>query len=171
MSPPPRHRPPRRRRPTEPPLTHPHELPLGFMSISPRERTGGSYYPRAPNPTPSPQHGSQRRRHGRRSPPATVSPPAAAAAPGAGGSGASSGEFFLPAQLTSLSRSPAPADGLSGEVGSRFCWVVWEPPTLLGVWFDDVPLSGWCRPCVDWAEAWREFLPPSKASLLFLFAY
>ncbi|KAG2658708.1 hypothetical protein PVAP13_1KG296900 [Panicum virgatum] len=60
------------------------------MSISPRERTGGSYYPRAPNPTPSPQHGSQRRRHGRRSPPATVSPPAAAAAPGAGGSGASS---------------------------------------------------------------------------------
>ncbi|KAG2651207.1 hypothetical protein PVAP13_1NG252400 [Panicum virgatum] len=61
------------------------------MSISPRERTGGSYYPRAPNPTPSPQHGSQRRRHGRRSPPAIVSPPgAAAAAPGAGGSGASS---------------------------------------------------------------------------------
>ncbi|CAN6238248.1 unnamed protein product [Urochloa humidicola] len=61
------------------------------MSISPRERTGGPhYYPRAPNPTPSPQHGSQRRRHGRRSPPATVSPPVAAAAPGAGGSGASS---------------------------------------------------------------------------------
>ncbi|PAN06201.1 hypothetical protein PAHAL_1G246100 [Panicum hallii] len=60
------------------------------MSISPRERTGGSYYPRAPNPTPSPQHGTERRRHGRRSPPATVSPPGAAAAPGAGGSGASS---------------------------------------------------------------------------------
>ncbi|RLN07314.1 RING finger protein 10 [Panicum miliaceum] len=98
------------------------------MSISPRERTGGSYYPRAPNPTPSPQHGSERRRHGRRSPPATVSPPAAAAAPGAGGSGASSGELFLPAQLASLSRSPAPADGLPGEVGSRFCRLVWEPP-------------------------------------------
>ncbi|CAL4887656.1 unnamed protein product [Urochloa decumbens] len=62
------------------------------MSISPRERTGGHYYPRAPNPTPSPHHGSQRRRHGRRSPPSTVSPPAAAspAAPGSGGSGASS---------------------------------------------------------------------------------
>ncbi|PAN06199.1 hypothetical protein PAHAL_1G246100 [Panicum hallii] len=82
------------------------------MSISPRERTGGSYYPRAPNPTPSPQHGTERRRHGRRSPPATVSPPGAAAAPGAGGSGASSGELFLRGQLASLSRSPAPADGL-----------------------------------------------------------
>ncbi|KAJ1279310.1 hypothetical protein BS78_04G145400 [Paspalum vaginatum] len=60
------------------------------MSISPRERTGGSYYPRAPNPAPSPQHGSHRRRHGRRSPSASVSPPVAAPTPGTGGSGASS---------------------------------------------------------------------------------
>ncbi|KAF8686724.1 hypothetical protein HU200_043561 [Digitaria exilis] len=59
------------------------------MSISPRERTGGSYYPRAPSPTPSPHHGSERRRHGRRSPPATVSPP------GAGGSGAISGNSYF----------------------------------------------------------------------------
>ncbi|CAN6244464.1 unnamed protein product [Urochloa humidicola] len=72
------------------------------MSISPRERTGGHYYPRAPNPTPSPHHGSQRRRHGRRSPPATVSPPAAsAAASGAGGSSSSS-DPVVPASRESI---------------------------------------------------------------------
>ncbi|XP_066327556.1 uncharacterized protein [Miscanthus floridulus] len=60
------------------------------MSISPRERTGGHYYPRPHNPSPSPQHGSDRRRHGRRSPPASVSPPGASAAAGDSGVGSSS---------------------------------------------------------------------------------
>ncbi|XP_066321725.1 uncharacterized protein [Miscanthus floridulus] len=60
------------------------------MSISPRERTGGHYYSRPHNPSPSPQHGSDRRRHGRRSPPASVSPPGAAAAAGDGCVGSSS---------------------------------------------------------------------------------
>uniref|UniRef100_A0A0A9GM16 Uncharacterized protein n=1 Tax=Arundo donax TaxID=35708 RepID=A0A0A9GM16_ARUDO len=68
------------------------------MSISPRERTGGSYYPRPPNPSPSPQHGSDRRRHGRPSPPASVSPP------GAGGSGASS-DSVVPAIRESINAS------------------------------------------------------------------
>nr|CAB3446709.1 unnamed protein product [Digitaria exilis] len=79
------------------------------MSISPRERTGGSYYPRAPSPTPSPHHGSERRRHGRRSPPATVSPP------GAGGSGAIS-EPVLPAIRESIN-APEKVVGfrISGE--------------------------------------------------------
>ncbi|AQK71254.1 uncharacterized protein LOC100286129 [Zea mays] len=60
------------------------------MSISPHERTGGAYYPRPHNPSPSPQHGSDRRRHGRRSPPASVSPPGAAAEASDGGVGSSS---------------------------------------------------------------------------------
>ncbi|XP_062223233.1 uncharacterized protein LOC133922085 isoform X2 [Phragmites australis] len=92
----PRHRPSPRRRPNEPP----HELPRGFMSISPRERTGGSYYPRPPSASPSPssQHGSDRRRYGRRSPPASVSPPAA------GGSSASS-DSVVPAIRDSINAS------------------------------------------------------------------
>ncbi|TVT99857.1 hypothetical protein EJB05_54744 [Eragrostis curvula] len=72
------------------------------MSISPHERTGGSRYLRPPNPSPSPKHGSDRRR----SPPASVSPPAAApaAALGAGGSGKSS-ESVDPAIRGSINAS------------------------------------------------------------------
>ncbi|XP_062219158.1 uncharacterized protein LOC133918996 [Phragmites australis] len=68
------------------------------MSIPPRERTGGSYYPRPPNPSPSLQHGSDRRRYSRRSPPASVSPPAA------GGSSASS-DSMVPGIRESINAS------------------------------------------------------------------